>query len=485
MPIDTGIWANALRPPKSIADYDAEAQQAKANALGLQGKQVEYQNALQAQQDAMAYRNASRGFGADPTENANTLYKAGLPTQAAAVLKAGLDAKLTTAHAGNLEQQTAASKADQTFKASEQHLQLIPTIQTHDDAVNWAIAHRQIPGSPMAAMPTEQFVAGLSRIPTDPQQLAAWKQQTLQGGMSATEQLKQKQALDIANQSNATSIANNTATNKTHLQTAGIAASTSRANNAANITKDYTLAGIKPDGSPVDGGGLLSPESVVNAATRYNMDGTLPPNLGRGTQGPRQTAQILNEAARQAAVRGDTPETQRIAQLANKSNAVALSKLETQQTMVGAFEKNFTKNADIAQELSNKVDRTGIPLINKWVNAGKRSITGDPDISAFDASVKATVNEYGKIVGGGTGSSATAQGEIAKIEGLLNAAQTPQQVKSVLDLMRRETANRMSAFEDQKAELKGSMIPGKKAPATVAPAASGLPSGWKIEKVGG
>jgi hypothetical protein len=195
---------------------------------------------------------------------------------------------------------------------------------------------------------------------------------------------------------------------------------------------------------------LLSQESVINAATRYNMDGTLPPNLGRGTQGPRQTAQILNEAARQAAARGDSPEAQRIAQLANKASSQALGTIEKQSTMVGAFEKNFTKNADIALELSQKVDRTGVPILNKWINAGRRSVTGDADLAAFDANIKATVNEYAKIVGGGTGSGATAQGEIAKIEGLLSAAQTPQQVASVISLMKRETANRLQAFEEQR-----------------------------------
>jgi hypothetical protein len=91
------------------------------------------------------------------------------------------------------------------------------------------------------------------------------------------------------------------------------------------------------------------------------------------------------------------------------------------QRWSGAFEKNFNKNADIALELSQKVDRTGVPILNKWINAGRRSVTGDADLAAFDANIKATVNEYAKIVGGGTGSGATAQGEIAKIEGLLSS----------------------------------------------------------------
>jgi hypothetical protein len=126
------------------------------------------------------------------------------------------------------------------------------------------------------------------------------------------------------------------------------------------IAKDYAIAGLDAKGNPVNGTGLLDEPTIANAAARYNTDGTLPPNLGRGQQGPREIASILKEAAAQAAARGDTPGAQRVAQLSNKANAAALNKLQTQQTMVGAFEKNFTKNADMAEQLSGAVDRTGM-----------------------------------------------------------------------------------------------------------------------------
>ena len=122
--------------------------------------------------------------------------------------------------------------------------------------------------------------------------------------------------------------------------------------------------------------------------------------------------------------------------------------------------------------LAQKVDNTGVPILNKWINAGKRSVLGDPDISALDANIKATVNEYAKIVGGGTGGGATAQGEISKIEGLLSSAQSPAQIENVLNVMRKETANRMQSFKDQKSELTSSMIPAKK-PSSVGSTMSG------------
>ena len=308
-----------------------------------------------------------------------------------------------------------------------------------------------------------------STLQQDPSQFAALRQKMLDTGVDIQERFKQGEETARSAASNATSVANNTASNRTHLQTTGMTQAGENARAAAGRNNTLMIAGLNPDGSMKEDGGLLNAASVANAAARYNMDGTLPPNLGRGSQGPRQTAMILNEAAGQAASRGDTPEAQRVAQLANKASAVALNKLSGQEAVVGAAEKNFTANADMVSGLAKKVDNTGVPILNKWINAGKRSVAGNPDISALDTNIKATVNEYAKIVGGGTGGGATAQGEVTKIEGLLSAAQSPQQIEAVLNVMRQETANRMKSFKDQKAELTGSMIPVK----TASPKASG------------
>lgn len=204
----------------------------------------------------------------------------------------------------------------------------------------------------------------------------------------------------------------------------------------------------------------FSPGAIDNAAARYNMDGTLPP-MGMGKEGALGRRAILNRAAEIAAASGVTPEDARIAQLGNKANSAALSKLQQQQTMVGAFEKNFNANADIALELSQGVDRTGVPLANKWINAGKRNIGGDPKLAAFDQAIKSVSNEYAKIISGSMGNTATAQSEIKTMEEKLNSAQTPEQVQAVIALMKRETQNRMTAFEEEKTQLRSTMHGGK------------------------
>lgn len=200
----------------------------------------------------------------------------------------------------------------------------------------------------------------------------------------------------------------------------------------------------------------MSPAAIDNAAARYNIDGTLPA-MGMGRNARTDRKEVLNRAAELASASGLSGDDQRIQQIGNKANTASLAKLGQQATMVGAFEKTFNKNADLVLEYSNKVDRTGAPIANKWINAGKRAVTGDPELSAFDVAVKSASNEYAKIISGSMGNTVMAEGEIKKVEGMLNAAQTPEQVKEVIAFMKRETQNRMAGFKEQDKELRDRM----------------------------
>ena len=222
---------------------------------------------------------------------------------------------------------------------------------------------------------------------------------------------------------------------------------------AGRITKAQFDAGSASKAPTLNSAGTLTGDALREAAVRYSTDGTLPTNLGRGAQGAMNTVKILQSAADYNKELGNAPEASRIQQLANKANSGALNDLVKRESQVSAFEKTFVSNTQLVESLSDRSDRTGVPLVNRWLNAGKRSITGDTDLVAFDAALKGAVNEYTKIVSGSMGNAAMAESEVKKIESLLSAAQTPEQVKSVLNTMRTETQNRMKGFSDQKVEL--------------------------------
>ena len=105
------IFAQMGTRPKSYADFQKEIADQNINALALKAGSLNYQNALQAAQDDAAYRNAARGFTADPGANVNALRAAGLARQADAYQKSALDAQETQAKIGHLGAQTANQNA--------------------------------------------------------------------------------------------------------------------------------------------------------------------------------------------------------------------------------------------------------------------------------------------------------------------------------------------------------------------------------------
>jgi len=229
----------------------------------------------------------------------------------------------------------------------------------------------------------------------------------------------------------------------------------------------------------VNAAGELTQDAKEQAAARYNIDGTLPTNLGRGTQGAVNTASILNRAAEQQKEAGNTPEAARVNQLANRASSMALGQLVKQKNLILAFENTAMKNADLVLQESEKVDRLGSPIIDRWILAGKKSITGDPSVARLDLAVRTFVNEYARVTTSVTGGGITSDTARKEIDALLQSAHTKDQVRQVIDLAKTEMLNRKAGYEDQERALKGGI---GVAPASAAPSAPAT-GGWKVTPI--
>ena len=194
----------------------------------------------------------------------------------------------------------------------------------------------------------------------------------------------------------------------------------------------------------------FSEAAINNAAARYNIDGTLPP-MGMGKGGATARSLILNRAAELA---GDTSGTdQRVAQLTTKASASTLLQLKKTKTMIKAFEEMANKNADIALEMSDKVDRTGTPVINRWILAGNNKLAGDVDTATFNTAVNVFANEYAKIMSGSMGNTPVSDSARKEAHEILNTAQTPAQLRANIKLLQREMQNRIKGLDDSEREL--------------------------------
>lgn len=200
----------------------------------------------------------------------------------------------------------------------------------------------------------------------------------------------------------------------------------------------------------------VTPETIKQLAERYRVDGTLP-SFGWGASGAIVRAKILNEASNQAAAEGSTGEQERIRQVGLGTIKQAMGQLEKNRANITAFENTAVRNADLVLQESEKVDRLGSPAIDRWIQAGKKNIAGDPQVARLDLAMRTFINEYARVTTSVTGGGVTSDTARKEIESLLASKMTKPQVREVIDLAKQEMRNRLSSYDDQVKVLRDRM----------------------------
>jgi hypothetical protein len=219
-------------------------------------------------------------------------------------------------------------------------------------------------------------------------------------------------------------------------------------------------------------GGGTSEEGIDLAATQYYQTGKMPA-VGNN---PTLRAQILQRAAQIAKDSGDTNKEVVLRGQANQANASALTTLTKNKTAVSAYERTAQANGDLALKLSDETDRTGMPVVNRWINAGRKEVEGDPSIAKFNAANESFVNEYAKVISGGMGNTPVSDSARQHAHEMLSTAMTKEQYKQVIAVLKQEMSNRMSGFDQEELSLRTNLIGGKDGP-------KGADDGWSIEEV--
>lgn len=466
MPIDASIIAG-LRPVQ-IQQQDPLEQYGKSLTLrNLMQQGDQQQTAIE---DDAAVRSAYRQSGGDSKRLRALLEGGGQYKAVQSLDKFNLDNEAKRASIDK-------DKAETVSKAVAAHRDQLAGVETPQSAAQWVASAYQDPILVPIVSRTGSLQDALARIPQDPQAFQQWRQQSALGATKFIEMNKPHvttQDLGGTSQLVATPGLGGaptvlSATTKT--QSPDSAATDARVASEGGLNRENhrLIAGIGADGKPLnslpEGTVDLAKVSPVDleAAYRYFSDGSLPPNMGRGQQGMAESRRIRSIAAQIGQSLGVSPEDARANQLAFKGSGQAVTQLVRREAQIGANVRNFDFNADQVMQLSQKVDRTGIPVANAWINAGKRAVQGNPELSAYDVAVKTTVNEFAQIVSGTT-AGATTEGEKQKAEKLLNAAQTPEQVTAIINQMRIESQNRMKSFADQKRATLDSMRAGGSKP---------------------
>lgn len=169
--------------------------------------------------------------------------------------------------------------------------------------------------------------------------------------------------------------------------------------------------------------------------------------------GAADRAAIANYAASLADFNKTAPGSQTAAKLETEANRKSLIGMVEMKNAIEAFENTALKNGDVLVQLAKKVDTTGIPIIEKWIRAGRQA-TGDADVSEFNLQYQLLKPEVARIltqprlVGQLTD---TAQAEISKA---LDPGASAKQLERAILRLKSDFLNRKTSVEAQISQIK-------------------------------
>jgi hypothetical protein len=193
---------------------------------------------------------------------------------------------------------------------------------------------------------------------------------------------------------------------------------------------------------------VLPKETADFYAEKYLASGDVP-SIGYGKDGAAHKAQILSRAAEMAKERGISPGDSNVFKATVKSEQSNLTKLTVSQSALKSFENTAVKNGDDMLRLAGKASLGGVPLWNRYVNATRDQIQGDPELKTFETQVKLFSTEVAKILTSpGLGGQLTDSAR-HEVDGLINKDMTLEQLRQVHAQLRKDFIYRDQSLQQE------------------------------------
>jgi hypothetical protein len=126
----------------------------------------------------------------------------------------------------------------------------------------------------------------------------------------------------------------------------------------------------------------------------------------------------------------------------------ALNALTQRASTIDAAEITAMKNMSVAFDLAKKMNLSDIPLLNKAVLEGDVQ-TGSANAVAYKTALWTAAREYAKVSSGSTGAAGLTDSQIKEAAQIFNAASSPDQIASVMNLMQVDMNNVRSSYKEQ------------------------------------
>lgn len=176
-------------------------------------------------------------------------------------------------------------------------------------------------------------------------------------------------------------------------------------------------------------------KALMDAAIAHGYNMPMP-SMGYGKAGTAAKADAINSLAERFKGAGISPDAA-VSQMMQGNTAISgLRALQNVNSKILGFEQSAEKEADLALTASAKVGRSGSPLFNEWVLAGRQSLAGDTNVTRFNNSVNALAEDYARVIGGGNPAATDSARSLA--HKMINGSMNSQQFQGVVDQMRQE-----------------------------------------------
>lgn len=215
-----------------------------------------------------------------------------------------------------------------------------------------------------------------------------------------------------------------------------------------DITPEEYAAGLK--NIIAKAGGTASNRPVATPLTpegqavmdKMFKDGTITAASLRGASSNPVLTDTLNRLGAQNA----DPSSDRAAY---QTNVTSLRKLVPMYDAVKSFEDNTIAQGKILKGLAQKVDATGVPVVERWIRAGRKAIEGDEDVSEFQAQLSLFSSESAKILTNPNLTGTLSDTARAEVQEFLPKSATAGQISRVVDRLESDFQLREKSLEDQ------------------------------------
>jgi len=195
--------------------------------------------------------------------------------------------------------------------------------------------------------------------------------------------------------------------------------------------------------------GGLTKNGVFEGGISYALTGQVPATSRGGVQIASQMQRdvIANTGAAMARVANiDLADLRR----EFAAEAAADRRLTYTANATAGVAAGAINQLDLALELSKKVSRTDIPMVNRYAQWIKGELTSAPDLGAFEIALYSAARDAAKVTSGAAGSIAGVPVSAAeKADRLLAASHSPERLAAEIGAMKKDVGNVAEPLMDQ------------------------------------